>query len=574
MKKQIIRSISALTCLLAVTSHVTASMQDPPSASDQFIAPDAVTVFENRARVHRRTEVELPIGSTEVVFSGLPVVLDPASVRARLSGVPGLVLGVRLEREFHEVDVKEKVRNLMTAIQQIDDQISTTMSEIEEFQRLQKVTARYAEILEDLISDVQQLSSQNSPGGNQGGRITTEQVIEAQQWITDRQLEHSNAIDTRNHQLQQLRVSRRDLQSDLDPLRNSAVRTSWTARVLIQASEAGTGSIELAHDIGGAHWVPIHEARLDESASTVKWISRAQVMQNSGEAWDDVKLTLSTARSSLGLAPPKLIPRRILARVVDQQNRPGVAVDSVMMDPREMEGAPASELSFGSRSSDKSEAGELLGAEILISGGPVLFSIRARASIPADGSVHTVTISEQVLAATLDYQAIPILNPHVFRRAKLVNTSEAPLLEGTVNCFREGSYVGDGWTTRIAAGESFSQHFGAEGRIVVRKEEIEDRSKEKGSFSKSVQLAKGYRITVDSVLDSAVSFELVERLPVSQVHGIEVELLDESDPQPEQDADGIVRWKVTLEPGSKNTFIFKWKVTADLEHADVLDQLR
>ena len=53
----------------------------------KYVSPDAVTVFEDRARVHRRLAVEVGVESSEVFFFGLPASLDPTSVRARLSRI-------------------------------------------------------------------------------------------------------------------------------------------------------------------------------------------------------------------------------------------------------------------------------------------------------------------------------------------------------------------------------------------------------------------------------------------------------------------------------------------------------
>ena len=80
MKILIIHSVLVLSLFMLVP--------EAPAATKQVkvvVAPDAVTVFENRARVHRRLEVEMQVGSMEVVFDGLPSSLDPASVRAKIA---------------------------------------------------------------------------------------------------------------------------------------------------------------------------------------------------------------------------------------------------------------------------------------------------------------------------------------------------------------------------------------------------------------------------------------------------------------------------------------------------------
>ncbi|MBT7640286.1 MAG: DUF4139 domain-containing protein, partial [Planctomycetes bacterium] len=440
------------------------------------------------------------------------------------------------------------------------DQLQGVESRIEEIERLKLLTQRLAKILADAVSKVGK--------GGILGHTSAAQIVEAQQWIADRQLEHSLQRDQLEIQMSEFQIKRDDIQGDLIPLMQGSTRTTWTAIVLIQAQEEGTGTVELAHDVPGARWVPVHEARLDEETSKVNWISRGQVIQQSGEDWNDVKLTLSTARSSLGLAPPSLIPVRVDAVV--RREEPVADVSLVSRDGESTRGRPMATAAPPA----KKPASSLVGAEVVSGSGPIRFDVRATASIPSDGSVHLVTISEQQMDAQLDYQSIPLLSPHVFRRAKLTNGSGAPLLAGQVSCFREDSYVGDGRVERVAAGQEFSRHFGSEGRILVRKVEIEDHSGAAGSFSKKLELKKAFRITVDSVFPAGVPFELVDRIPLSTLNEIDVELGSDTAPEPVLNEDGIVRWVVSLEPGETNQFILQWIATARKDQAHLLERLR
>ena len=551
---------SILITTLTVILHLPLMTNGATISDGVVVVPSAVTVFEDRARVHRSIPVEMLIGSKEVILKGLPHRLDPSSVRARLLDLPGLVLGVRMEREVHQEDFQKEVKDLNHQLVLVSDQLQGVESRIEEIERLKLLTQRLAKILADAVSKVGK--------GGILGHYSAAQIVEAQQWIADRQLEHSLQRDQLGIQMSEFQIKRDDIQGDLIPLMQGSTRTTWTAIVLIQAQEEGTGTVELAHDVPGARWVPVHEARLDEETSKVNWISRGQVIQQSGEDWNDVKLTLSTARSSLGLAPPSLIPVRVDAVV--RREEPVADVSLVSRDGESTRGRPMATAAPPA----KKPASSLVGAEVVSGSGPIRFDVRATASIPSDGSVHLVTISEQQMDAQLDYQSIPLLSPHVFRRAKLTNGSGAPLLAGQVSCFREDSYVGDGRVERVAAGQEFSRHFGSEGRILVRKVEIEDHSGAAGSFSKKLELKKAFRITVDSVFPAGVPFELVDRIPLSTLNEIDVELGSDTAPEPVLNEDGIVRWVVSLEPGETNQFILQWIATARKDQAHLLERLR
>jgi uncharacterized protein (TIGR02231 family) len=528
----------------------------------KYVSPDAVTVFEDRARVHRRQVVEVGIGSSEVLFFELPGSLDPSSVRARLIGVPGLVLGVRLERNVHLEDVTEEMRLLVDAIHELSDQGRTNSFQVEELDRRKIIILRLAKILEDSFS--------TSGGKGLLGGSTSAQIIGAQQWIADRLLELNLEKDRLRLQGESIEKKRQDLVTDLEPLQGQRRRTTWSATVLIQTQEEGQATVELAHDVPGARWIPVHQAILDEANGLVHWQSKAQVLQQSGEDWTDVQLTLSTARSSLGLTPASLVPLRVDA--VTSQPRAELAVSERILSDASSLGLDG--VARAPAQNPAEQAIDLAGAVVSAGSGPVRFLIRARTTIPADGSTHAVTISEQSLAAELGYQSVPLLSPHVFRRARLINSGNAPLLAGVVSCFRAGSYVGDGRIHRVAAGQQFSQHFGSEGRILVHKEEIEDKSRKSGTFTKKVKLVKAYRITVKSMIDEEVSLELVDRIPVSTVDEVEIVLGSETEPDPEVDEDGIVRWTMSLQKDQVQVFVLQWIATAPREDDAILERIR
>ncbi|NRA75285.1 MAG: mucoidy inhibitor MuiA family protein, partial [Planctomycetes bacterium] len=287
----------------------------------KYVSPDAVTVFEDRARVHRRQVVDVAVGSSEVLFFELPGSLDPSSVRARLIGVPGLVLGVRLERNVHLEDVTEEMRLLVGAIHELSDQGRTNSFQVEELDRRKIIILRLAKILEDSFS--------TSGGKGLLGGSTSAQIIGAHQWIADRLLELNLEKDRLRLQGESIEKKRQDLVTDLEPLQGQRRRTTWSATVLIQTQEEGQATVELAHDVPGARWIPVHQAILDEANGQVHWQSKAQVLQQSGEDWTDVQLTLSTARSSLGLTPASLVPLRVDA--VTSQPRTELAVSERML---------------------------------------------------------------------------------------------------------------------------------------------------------------------------------------------------------------------------------------------------
>jgi len=78
--------------------------------------------------------------------------------------------------------------------------------------------------------------------------------------------------------------------------------------VTISSETEATGKIDLSYYIGNAGWYPSYDIRVDDISSPVKLIYKANVYQNTGIDWKDVKLVFSNASPSESANIPVLYP--------------------------------------------------------------------------------------------------------------------------------------------------------------------------------------------------------------------------------------------------------------------------
>ena len=68
----------------------------------------------------------------------------------------------------------------------------------------------------------------------------------------------------------------------------------------------------MSYTVRGARWVPLYDARLDSGARdrkpALELTRRAEIVQQTGEDWSDVALSLSTVRTAKGGNAPELRP--------------------------------------------------------------------------------------------------------------------------------------------------------------------------------------------------------------------------------------------------------------------------
>ena len=84
---------------------------------------EQVTVYEDRAKIERLGEGDLPAGKSYVIFTNLPLTIDQSSVN--ISGASRhetKILGIEIREEYSETSSSQAVEQLKNEIQTVNDQ--------------------------------------------------------------------------------------------------------------------------------------------------------------------------------------------------------------------------------------------------------------------------------------------------------------------------------------------------------------------------------------------------------------------------------------------------------------------
>ena len=83
-------------------------------------------------------------------------------------------------------------------------------------------------------------------------------------------------------------------------------------RIDLAANAASRATFRVSYTVRGARWAPLYDARLDsgtrERKPALELVRRAEIVQQTGEDWTDVALSVSTVRTAKGGSGPELRP--------------------------------------------------------------------------------------------------------------------------------------------------------------------------------------------------------------------------------------------------------------------------
>ncbi len=171
------------------------------------------------------------------------------------------------------------------------------------------------------------------------------------------------------------------------------------------------------------------------------------------------------------------------------------------------------------------------------------FDVVTPTTIASDAETHTIDLKEEDIPAFYEYKVIPKIDTDVFLQAKIQDWEKYNLLDGEVNLYLEGTYIGK---SELALKQNDSLVF-ALGRdkniLVTRKKQTELQRKQFLGSNKIDNMR--YEIELRNTKKYPINLLVEDQFPVSRFK--EIEVYDRAAPEATVDEDsGKVTWRLNL----------------------------
>ncbi|MBM4313996.1 MAG: mucoidy inhibitor MuiA family protein [Deltaproteobacteria bacterium] len=536
--------ILSLFCFLFILSQGALSYS---ADLKRIAAPSKMTsviVYTDRALTTRSASLSLNPGSYLIAFENLPVLIQDDSVRVEGRGSAGAkIVGLEVKRAFLEHIGEKRVKELDDEIRGLELRSGALDA------KRAGLTSQKAFLESIRVAWGDRISKELAIG-----RPTSEEMRDASRFVGA----EVTRIEEATREIEAEKKSIRDKIDALQRQRNESTgsrrKGAKSVEVLLEINREGSLTLDLAVVVPRAGWQPSYDVRLAPDAKSAELTFRAMVRQATGEDWNRIDLTLSTARPAAGGAPPELRPWRIaFVRPQPPMVRPMTLSAPAPSRAKKAAGMQEDGLKAEDSPSEESSAA-FATAQISDEHSSVAFRIPGTLDIPSDGTQHGTVVAIEQLPVSMEFMAVPKLAPQVFLRSEIVNRTAYPLLPGKMNAFVGNTYTGSSALRKVASGEKFDLFFGADDRVTVKREELKQH-KQAGLFGKN-RVSYSYRTEVNNFHKEPVVVTLRDQLPVAGDEEIKVSLEEPSLKPDEVKSDGTVTWKVPLRAGEKKALTF------------------
>lgn len=518
------------------------------SEQDLTVTPSqvrSVTLFEDRAEVVRHARVSLARGAQWIRLAGVSPYADDRTVQARVVAEGATVLAARVVRQFHHEPTLDRAQ-----LEALETEARLAYAEAERAalaqERAEQAAARVGQMQAQWAQQVGQAPRRiGNPAGVSSWRDAWNALESAQE-------RHAREAEQADHALILAREQAERAEQRLAAGRLEQSRWQAIIEVQVVATTAGEAEVESTYRVPCALWRPEHLASLAAAdagalgAGTVKWVTFATAWQQTGEVWEDVPMSFSTARPARIATPPPITDDLLATRRKTEQEKREIVVEQ-----QEHKVALAG-LDRGTR-----EVDEMPGVD---DGGlPRVYVAPGKVTLPSDGRPFRVEVASWSAPAELARVLIPEQSQVSHVRATMTNPGPEPVLAGPIRLARGGSLVGRSRVDFVGAGEPFELGFGPDDGVRVRREVSTDR--DTAMLTGAQKIRRTVTLHVSNLSGEARAVLICERLPVSEIEAVQITPLDLREWKHDAQ-DGFLKLAVELPPRGTRTVKFAYEIKA------------
>lgn len=490
----------------------------------------AVTLYPWGASVTRTVDVSAPPGVHEIVIPGLGNSVDPGSLRVSGSGAVIGAVSVQQQRAAPAERAKSPeylaaeadLRRLETALGERKAAIAAIRARAQAAEDSVAFLLTLAEsdgfVIGDLAATMGLVSDQMLKARQAAIAAETEAEA-AEQGLDD----DEQALDQARQLLDSLRAA--------DP----------GSQALVIAVETGDqpAVLDITSFSGQASWQPVYDLRLDRSEKSLSLDRGFVISQVTGEDWQDVRLTLSTARPSEQSAPTALQPW--FPRIEDPRAREEMT--------QRLSAAPAA----GMESlADMAAPVVAEAASARMMGATVVYDYPSPVSIRTGVDALRLKLDSRNLAPLIRAEAVPSRDSSAYLVAETMNSLNEVILPGQATLYADGVLVGQWALDLTPAGEKLELGFGPIDGLVAEYEQPEQTEGDRGLISRSSTSSRTAILRVRNLTTEDWPLRVIGQVPVTTQDDLRIDW--SATPKPDQESPdgqrGLLYWNSDLAAGA------------------------
>ena len=249
-----------------------------------------VTVFPDRAQIDQETSVSLAQGKNILKLPGLSPYIDAQSIQVKGFG-EFTILSVNHQNNYlQNLEDSPEVKSIRSQIEVLQIKVEDEKAAITVLkEKASFLITNKAVLIKESAFSIEQFKSLMDLYTNNMEQVTMT-TLKKERLIKDYEKQISS------------------LQQQISEMAGKQQLPSGEISVTVSSEKQISGKLAFSYVVTNAGWYPSYDIRVDDIKNPVTIFYKANVFQNSGVAWKDVKLSFSNATPWVSGDVPVLYP--------------------------------------------------------------------------------------------------------------------------------------------------------------------------------------------------------------------------------------------------------------------------
>jgi uncharacterized protein (TIGR02231 family) len=529
-----------------------------------------VTVYAQGAQIYRKANYAIKPGVTEVIIEGICPSIDPNSLQVKATGnvilldskyslfypkpepvsLDGIPLKIR--KDIHLL--QDSLHSLLFEIQEVQDEI-------------------------DVLVAAKNILANNGAIRGQGKVNDSINLLkQAMEFYSLKMNDLNKKLQVLNRQKHTKNDKKRGMEERLSTLRNYQNDAKLIPKntgpihritITLSAKEVANGKFSISYLVSKAGWTPLYDLRSDVSSGKINLNYKAQVFQNTGMDWDEVRLNISTNNPYQNKTKPSLHPWYVdynlhrSASYNKDKNTNSVALYNTSPPTAAVQKEAAGGYKLGKDLEEMDAITSNHFTQVI----EHMISAEFRIDLPysiSSNNEHTMVLVKNVdLDANYKYYTVPKLDPSVYLVAQLSKLDELQLVPAKANIFFDGSYIGETYLDPSVMEDTLTLSLGRDPNILVKRILLKKDCKER-VINNQKEKTFAYQMEIKNLKSTTIDLIVQDQIPITQNSAIVIEPINLD--KAKLDAQkGILEWTFNLKSKETKKLNFSYKVQYNKE---------
>ncbi|MEA5100540.1 MAG: DUF4139 domain-containing protein [Bacteroidales bacterium] len=514
---------------------------------------DQVKVFLQQAQIEKTVSFPLKQGNNEIILSGNSQYLQTQSLQFTsindfiITDFTPFIQYVQPTQPSEEKlsnEKKLKLKILRDSLEILSNQNSDSYA-------LTSILSREKQVLDNMKIISQPQSIDSIPKIKDGLSYYRDKMVEI-----SKMLQKENAIvSKRSIRIKeinnQINIILQGAENNFQPRNEYYIRLNIYSEKNIPMSK-----LSYTYNVGGVYWQPFYDVKFTKPSEPASFVLKAQLTQQTGEDWNDVKLIFSTEQPNNGrvlgnLYPYYLQPQQQHARAYRKQT------NNVESLAAKVSGVSEDAAEYAVPMANATKYSEMTVSQLTMLGKE--YEVGMKHTIISDGKEKIIALETKSTKADYKHYTIPKIEKAAYISALMPQWEDLELMDASGKIYLENNYINDTYISSSNTEDTLNLSIGQDKRVAVDRKVAKTKPEKTGLLSNTIETIVNITLSIKNNNQTPIDINVVDQIPLSNQENIKITAGDLSKAQYDEKT-GKLTWDFSLKALEQKTITFNYTV--------------